>query len=608
VELLSYADAGHAPQVVHDKLIVRARELAGGSKPVKNVETANTSMLRFATDLSKQTSTAINVAVVLLNGCRISVCACVIAIYGVPENARAHPIHLHLFTYKTLPSTWHVQHWSQPIGKELALPYLIFMQLLISLSPDSNTPLYRQVANRIKELILTGQLAQGSQLPSSRELAETLAVSRITINQAYTTLMDAGFIETQPARGTFVKVEALKQPLPKSAVQSFPLELSTYGERILKPGEIEAANLELFPELNYSAAAVEQLPLSTWRETLLATTRKRNLSTRSYITDEFGHIGLRTAIRGYLSRARGIDVSTEQIAIFAGTQPALDLVCRVLLNADDKIVVEDPGFPGARRTFKSHGVKVVPIAVDDEGLQTHRLPTDPDIKAAFVTPSHQDPTGAVLSEKRRGHLLHWAKENKVLLIEDDFDCEFNFAKGRSPALKSLDRNELVVYLSGFWKVLFPIVRVGIAVIPHPLLPVMRTAKSLIERDFQFVEHEALAAFIEQGYLEKHIRRLNTVYARKRLKLLGSLHKHCKNLLKISAVTTGTHILVRFPRHLKEEDIKQIARESRLNLVSMSPYQMLAPTEVAFLVPFSHLNENELDSVVSHFARAIKELL
>ena len=485
------------------------------------------------------------------------------------------------------------------------------MQLLLMLNEQSQIPLYVQAAEQLKGLIKSGKLAAGSKLPSSRELSESLGVSRCTASKTYDELSRQGFISTRAASGTFVSSN-----LPKEAPGAeFQMDcsgesrlqkdrLSQFGRRILYSNEIEASDLELHPELNYDAAAEDQLPAARWRELLGKAARSADV--RYNFSDPFGHRGLRKAIADYLNRSRGLQCSHEQIALFSGTQPALDLLCRVLVNPGDTVVVENPGFPGARRTFAAHGAEIVALPVDDKGMQTGSLmELARESKLAYLTPAHHAPLGMPLLAERRKQLFDWAETAGAFVVEDDFDSEYRYGERCISSLQGIDRAGCVIYMSSFWKLLCPLLRLGFMVLPPALIPIISRARSFVERDFQTIEHEALAQFIEEGHLERQIRRNRAVYARRRELLLARLYEQLGGKLRISAANSGTHMLVRFRLEHTDLELMRFAELAGLPMVSTESYYYRSCSNAEFLLPFAHLSETQIEEAVFRFADLLR---
>jgi GntR family transcriptional regulator/MocR family aminotransferase len=479
--------------------------------------------------------------------------------------------------------------------------------LHLTLDENSSKPLFRQVADGIVKLVISGALADGAPLPSTRQLSEDTGLSRDTINRAYEELSYQGIVVIKPGRGTFVHYKrAVESAEPDGACSDIG-RLSAYAARITTSDEVEAGYAEIFAEFNYSAPAASELPLKKWRETLIdCCSSKRFLSRCSYVTDEFGHEGLRRAIADFLTRSRGIIVDWQQVVIFSGTQPTLDLIARLFLDAGDLAVVEDPGFPGARRTFTSLGAKIAAIPIDDHGLKVKEFAALPVVpKLLYLTPAYHDPTGVVLSDDRRKALAAWAQAKDVLVIEDDFDSALHYGKSAVPPLQPLATNQ-VIFLYGFWKVMFPVIRIGCAVIPWRLISLFRRAKSLVERDFDFIEHEALAQFLQERHLDRHVAQLRRLYAARRERLITLLNENLTGCISVSGANAGTHLVVQFADDFKESFILDAAEKTGLPIVSMEKYCWKVEAGGKFFVPFSHLSDDQLSQSARAFGLVISE--
>jgi GntR family transcriptional regulator/MocR family aminotransferase len=517
------------------------------------------------------------------------------------------------------------------------------MRITIPLDERSVVPLFKQLAAGLRDMIARGDLTAGTKLPSSRELSEALGVSRSTVTKAYDVLIRSEFIISQPASGTFVLdqsensrldslptesaarqksgcqmptsagsaknatglvpgMSAVAASAEKATVALKSPQLSDYGERICQSPEVEPSDVELFEALNFSAPHLGQLPVARWTDMLVKASRNRELDQSMYLSSELGHEPLRQALAAYLKRARGVRTIPERIAIFSGTQSALDLVCRIILNPGDEAAVENPGFPGARRTFAAYGATILPIPVDSEGiLVEHLFKARPQPKVVYVTPGHHDPTGTVLSGSRRLRLLEWARQSNAWIIEDDFDSEYRYGEKPLPGLQSLDQFDCVIYLSAFWKVMFPLLHMGFVVVPERLLATLKRAKSLSERDFHFIEHAAFTDFINEGHLEKHIRKTKATYAKRRETLIREINRELGTVLSVYPIGAGTHLLVRFHCPRSDQELLALAKKAELPIVSTEAYYLQGAKTGEFLLPFAHLEEESITSGIKRFA-------
>jgi|AGTN01.1.fsa_nt_gi Transcriptional regulators containing a DNA-binding HTH domain and an aminotransferase domain (MocR family) and their eukaryotic orthologs len=487
------------------------------------------------------------------------------------------------------------------------------MQLALVLDGDSSTPLYRQLCEAVKKAIYDGLLRPGDALPSTRELSDSLGLSRFTIRRGYEELASQGFVEPSRGAGTFVsktlpaRTEEARKAARVVIDDLIPLPRSAYSEKVNEVQQRVSARSDLFVELNYGMPTTEDLPLALWRQLLLRHCRFADKTMLEYLGDPLGYEPLREALSGYISRARGIRCSADQIAIFSGSQHALDLLCRVLFDAGEHVAMEEPGYPGARRTFMSHGAIVHPVPVDSQGLSVEALSAmDVPIKVVYTTPSHQDPTSVAMSVSRRQELLKWARKNGAVIVEDDNDSEYRYGSGTVPALQGLDEGDCVVYLSTFWKTLGPVVVLGFIVLPQRLLMRFTLAKSMVERDFPTLEQAALADFINEGHFERHIRRTKQVYAKRRQTLVFHLTKALRNNIEISKETAGMQLLARFPEvnGISEARVIEAAERANLSIMSTFAYYMGESPTGEFVIPFAHLSEAEIERRVELFAQTL----
>lgn len=483
------------------------------------------------------------------------------------------------------------------------------MDLPFTLDEKSEVALYKQLSDRLKESISQLKLMPGQMMPSTRELADHLHISRATVLKSYEELLSQGYLKTVDGIGTFVSQDAPGTRPQVPTQESAALKLSNYANSLLSLNP-KAATQADFAELNYGAAPPDLLPLRQWRQNLLRRLRELNLSDVHYSTEVFGFRPLREALAEYLMRARALHCSADQILVFSGPLHPHDLVTRLLLNPGDTACVENPGFPFARNVLTSHGVNLMPIPVDENGMRVELLEnsgTPPQL--VYVTPSHQDPTGALLSLDRRRRLLHYAFKNRIALIEDDYDSEFRYSGSQLPALHGLDERGLVFYISSFWKTLYPIVNVGILVIPESMIDLFTRAQSLTETnvstDFPLLEQYALTDLITEGHYERHLRKIAQIYGKRRQALIYALNKHLRGLLTITKESAGMHMIVRFKTTLDDVELTHLARSCGLPAVSTNHYYTSDSQKGEFIIPFGHVTETKIHESVEKLAELLK---
>ena len=478
------------------------------------------------------------------------------------------------------------------------------MPLVVNLDNQSSQPVYVKIANAIKTSILDGTLQPGQILPSARELAENLSVARITVQRSYRELSNQGLIQTSNRGSTFVHHNVTPPSRTHSIAarhkQYNSLAISKYAEQLLS---LPSAAGDFDTEAIFGAPHPDDLPYAKWRQCLQAVTRLVGTDELfSPVPDSGGYLPLRQAIADLISRSRAIRCPLEQLLIFPSTENGFDLLCRLLLNKGDTVAVEDPGFASARFALMLHGVTVKGVPVDDQGLKVDSLESiTPRPKLVLVTPSHQDPTGAAMSLERRHELLKWAAAGGTVIIEDDFDCEFRYGTELLPSLMSMDKSGVVIYRYNFWKVLFPLVRVGFCIVPPGLLPAMQRARRMLLRDIPAIPQAVLAEFISKGYLERHLHRLQKSYSQRRARLIQALTLAFGAKIRIGRKGGGTTIIVSFEKSFAEAEVVSAARSSGLHLQSIrESHSNRRNQDNQFTICFASMGEEELIRCVTDF--------
>jgi GntR family transcriptional regulator / MocR family aminotransferase len=480
------------------------------------------------------------------------------------------------------------------------------MQLAINLDSTSHLPLHRQIYEQLRQRILNGQLPPGQRLPSTRVLADSLSISRTTASLSYEQLLSEGYLQTRSGSGTYVCAQIPEQLLqadplqaPISSTTGLP-QLSRYGKNLSETQPREDAS-QLSINFRYGPPAFDALPLEQWRRLLIRHCRCLP-GVLDYARDALGYYPLRESIAHYLNRSRAVRCEADQVLIIDGSQQALDLTTRLFIDPGDVIAVEDPGYLGARNAFLSQGAELLAVPVDQEGMVVNQLTEK--VKLVYVTPSHQFPTGAVLSLPRRLALLAWAKENNALIIEDDYDSEYRYSGRPIPALQGLDQGNSVIYVGTFSKVLFPSLRLGYMVVPPELISVFTEARRLASRHSPMLEQYALQDFIEEGHLERHIRRMRSLYAERRQTLVDALNTHMGNRAIILGEEAGMHVLVRFRTQLSDEAFIAQAIRLGVGISSAAANYMCSEVQGEFIFGYADLAPEQIIEGVAKIARIL----
>ena len=449
-------------------------------------------------------------------------------------------------------------------------------------SPTENIPLYQALYDHIRAAILSGELPGGMKLPSTRALADELSISRNTVLNAYQQLLAEGYLEGKEGSGTFV-ADVLPEHLltppayptpriaPPSHLQSHrPL----FSERA--KAQITAAQPPARGELPRpfvpEAPALDAFPFQLWRRLAVRQARRMPVNHFTY-QDSAGYRLLREAIVAHVTVSRQVHCTPDQVMIVPGSQGALDLSARMLVNPGDPVWIEDPGYSGARGAFLGAGAHLIPVPVDHEGLVVDRgIARAPEARLVYLTPSHQFPLGVTMSLSRRLGLLEWAKRANAYIIEDDYDSEFRFGTRPLATLQGLAAREAdrVIYIGTFSKVLFPSLRIGYMILPPALVDSFLTVRRMIDIHSPMLEQAVLADFMIEGHFTRHLRRMRALYAERRSALLEA----ARTLpLDIDAPEAGIHCVAWLPEGIDDQRLANKATEYDLNLTPISSFSI-----------------------------------
>jgi GntR family transcriptional regulator/MocR family aminotransferase len=448
--------------------------------------------------------------------------------------------------------------------------------------PDSNAPLYQSLYTHIRTAILSGELTRGTKLPSTRALAEELNISRNTVLNAYRQLLAEGYLEGKEGSGTFVAhvlpESLLAAPRPESRT---PKAVQQHRAALPQPIFSERAKSQILAAHPPSdgtlprpfvpeAPALDAFPYQLWSRLVVRQARRMPVNHFTY-QDSAGYRPLREAIVAHITVSRQVHCTPEQVMIVSGSQGALDLAARMLIDPGDPVWLEDPGYSGARGAFLGAGAHVIPVPVDQEGLVVEiGIERAPDARLVYLTPSHQFPLGVTMSLARRLALLDWAKRANAYIIEDDYDSEFRFATRPLATLQGLDDSNRVIYVGTFSKVLFPSLRIGYMILPPALVDSFLKVRRMIDIHSPMLEQAVLADFMIEGYFTRHLRRMRTLYAERR----GALLEAAQELpLEIVSAEAGIHCIGWLPDGIDDLAVAKKAIEYDLNLTTISSFSM-----------------------------------
>ena len=462
---------------------------------------------------------------------------------------------------------------------------------LFTLDRADPTPLQRQIYDGYRAAILRGQLRPGEQILSSREFAAELSVSRFPVLNAYAQLLAEGYLESRVGAGTFVSTSLPEQqmsveiPGRAPAVPSGPRPVSRRSS--LYPSIPSLAYVRGWGSFGVHQPAFDQFPFAIWSN--LVARHSRNSHVRAiHHTDPRGAERFRSAICDYLRTARGVHCSADQVLIVSGSQQALDITARVLLDPGNSVWVEEPGYSLQRAVLTAAGCRLIPVPVDEAGMDVETgIKRSPRARAAFVTPSHQYPLGSTMSASRRIQLLNWAHSAGAWVIEDDYDSEFRYESLPIASMHGLDRNARVIYVGTFSKILFPSLRLGYMVIPADLVDRFIAVRHAMDIFPPYLQQEVLADFILEGHFARHIRRMRQVYKERRSILIDSLAREfpAQSGFEVHGVEAGMHLAMTLPPGLNDREISARAIRSRLWLWPLSPSYTTTPPRHGFILGF-----------------------
>ena len=467
------------------------------------------------------------------------------------------------------------------------------MQLAIPLS-KTDGPMFRQLYVRLREAILSGSLRGGEKLPSTRDLAEQLGISRTVVLAAYDQLLAEGFGEGRRGSGTYI-TSSVGSGREVSPAKSVPLRVSRFGRTAA--AEWSRMNFALQAQRSgspydfaYGRSDLESFPFAMWRRILLRCARKTRVAELDY-GQAAGSVALREAICAHVRRSRAVVCDASQIVVVNGSQQALDLIARVLMETGDRVACEDPSYQGTWEVLRAAGVHLLPIAVDRDGLNPARLPDE--ARVVFVTPSHQFPTGVILPLARRLALLKWAKRRNAVVVEDEYDGEFRYEGQPLESLQGLDREGRVIYIGTFSRTVFSALRIGYLIAPKRLVQAFTAAKWLCDRHTSTLEQATLAEFISSGMYERYLRRVRRRNSSRREALMGAIRTYLGNRVEVTGDGSGAHVVLWPRRRIGEEAVISKAAAHGVRVYGISAYCLAKPPRTGIMLGYSRLGEAQI---------------
>lgn len=468
----------------------------------------------------------------------------------------------------------------------------------LEITHHSNVPLYKQLYDNFRKSILEGKFSPGQKLPGTRTLAAELNISRNTVVSAFEQLLLEGYIKGKIGAGTYVNeipdnILNVKEKVnrKKSGKKITTNLISQLGNPELI--HRNTSSEEIIPFQN-GVPSLDEFPIKTWFKLSNQTARATSELQLGY-GDAAGYKPLREEIASYLRTYRAVNCTADQIIIVNGSQQGLDLVMRVLLNPGEAVWHEDPGYFGARASMLFAGAKIFPSPLDEEGLDIEYSSRKyPSPKLIYTTPSHQFPIGLTMSISRRIQMLQYASKNDCWIIEDDYDSEFRYTGSPLPSLQGMDKNNCVLYLGTFSKVLFPGLRLGYLVLPDPeMLNLFVSAKSMMDRQSPTFEQIVTYHFLKEGYFTKHIRKMRTLYKERQEFLINEVEKDLGDFVKLKSSDAGMHLIAWLPEVFDDMRISKNAKENNLLVYPLSEYVLKFKQKPGLLLGYTAFSKPEL---------------
>jgi GntR family transcriptional regulator / MocR family aminotransferase len=473
--------------------------------------------------------------------------------------------------------------------------------------PSSDAPLWHWLCEEIRRAILDGRLRRGTRVPATRGLAQRSGVSRGTVVTAFDQLRAEGYLDGRVGDGTYVSVRlpddftTPASPPPAASDRRRPRRLSGLAGRLPLPPRAEVTAPRPFrPE-----PAIDAFPVDLW--TQIAGRRLRR-ATRTLLADADprGYRPLREAVADYLGSARGVRCSPEQVIIVAGIQHGLDLAMRVLLDAGSAVCLEDPCHPIVSAMFRALPARVVPVPVDDRGLDIDaglRFCRRPQL--IYVTPAHQFPLGPMMTVSRRLALLEWAADSGAWIFEDDYDSEYRYDGRPIPALQGTDRSGSVIFSGSFSKVLLPTLRLGYLVVPLELVDRFAAARFMTDRHSSVLDQAVMCDFLTGGHFARHIRRMREIHAARLDALASAIKSRLAGRVELATTMAGITAVAWLERSLNARSVVQAAIRAGVEVVPLSEFVLKTPRRPGLVLGFAPYDVHQIDDGVTRLARAIE---
>jgi GntR family transcriptional regulator / MocR family aminotransferase len=471
----------------------------------------------------------------------------------------------------------------------------------VALDAAGGTPMYDQLSEWFRQAILDGRLRPGQRVPSTRSLAKELKISRVPVLSASEQLYAEGYLETFVGAGTCVARsipgEALKSNgaterhvQQQQIAQVAPRKIAQRVEGLRTPPQTWANNQGAF---RVGLPAIDHFPITTWSRLLNHHARRPPIEQMVY-GDSMGYLPLREAIAEYLGTVRTVRCDASQILITTGSQQGLQLCAHALLDPKDHVWMEDPGYPGARQALRTVGAEIIPVPVDEDGLNVEAgIRLNSNARAVYISPSHQFPLGCTMSATRRMQLLSWASRSGAWIIEDDYDSEYRFGGRPLASLQGMDTEDRVVYVGTFSKVMFPALRVGYVVVPKDVVPAFATVRDAFDTFSPTLYQVALTDFIREGHFARHIRRMRALYLERRTALREAIDHYMDDQFEVIGTEAGMQLVALLPAGVDDVAVSIKARQLGISARPLSLCYAGQPERGGVILGYSGASVHEL---------------
>ena len=467
----------------------------------------------------------------------------------------------------------------------------------IALDHRKKTPIYRQLYDWFRRGITDGQLRPGQRVPSSRSLAVELNVSRIPVLSAYEQLHAEGYLETFVGAGTCVArsmpddtLRAVRRGTVTRSEKAGPRRLSRRAT--LLTGVPAQSWLNSMGAFRVSLPALDHFPIDVWSKLVARHSRRSTKGNMAY-GDAMGYMPFREAIAEYLGTVRAVRCEASQILVTTGSQQGLQVAAQVLLNPTERVWMEEPGYPGALQAFMTSGADVIPVPVDQEGIDVgEMIRRGRSARAVYITPSHQYPMGMTMSATRRMLLLNWVERIGAWVIEDDYDSEYRFGSRPIASLQGLDANARVIYIGTFSKVMFPALRLGYVVVPKDLVPAFAATRDATDIFSSTLYQSVMTEFIREGHFARHIRRMRMLYMERRTALVRAIQSEMEGLLEVIGAEAGMHLVALLPPGISDVEVAKQAAQKGISAMPLSSCFRKAPSRGGLILGYGGTSSHQ----------------